>query len=361
MKRPEFMNNRCLRIVAVAAGWAALGFVLSLEVYFNMRVEMSWTDFIGVAIPQFGRAAMWACLAPFILLLRARMPLSAGRWFGGILFHMAFSFMVMATFYLGRIEAYQIFFGPEFGGFWHTATSSFYGHNLVDMAYYWAVIAFGYGGELQRRFKNEEIRAIQLESRLMEAELKALREQIKPHFLFNTLNTVSVLVRDGKNEMAVTLLARLGSLLRISLDGNQINETTLRVQMDFLERYIEIQKARFPDRLTVDVSIEEEALGVSVPWLLLQPIVENAILHGVAPKSGPGRVEIRGRVEDGFLRLEVADDGPGFPRNRRITEGTGLANTRERLAKIYRGSSHMTLSSRAIGGILVEIMVPCRR
>jgi two-component system, LytTR family, sensor kinase len=359
MKQSESMKNRWLRIAATAAGWAFLGLVLSLEIYFNQKAEMSWADFSGVAIPQFGRAAMWACLAPFILMLRAKMPLSSGHWVGGILFHIAFSFVVMATFYLGRIEAYSIFFPME-SSFWYTARTSFYGHNLVDMAYYWAVLAFGYGGELQRRFKNEEIRAAQLESRLIEAELKALREQLKPHFLFNTLNTVAVLVRDGKNEMAVTLLARLGSLLRMSLDGNHKNETTLRVEMDFLERYVEIQKARFSDRLTVSIAVEEAALSVPVPWLLLQPIVENAILHGVAPKSGPGLVEILGRVENGSLHLEVRDDGLGLPDNRRVVEGTGLANTRERLSKIYGDKSQMTLRSRPTGGISVQIVLPSR-
>jgi hypothetical protein len=359
MKHSESMKNRWLRIAAATAGWAFLGLVLSLELYFNQRVEMSWGDFAGVAIPQFGRAAMWGCLAPFILMLRSRMPLSSGHWVGGILFHVIFSFVVMATFYLGRIEAYSIFFDST-SSFWYTARTSFYGHNLVDIAYYWAVIAFGYGGELQRRFKNEEVRVAQLESRLIEAELKALREQIKPHFLFNTLNTISVLVRDGKNETAVTLLARLGSLLRMSLDGNHKNETTLRVEMDFLERYIEIQKARFPDRLTVAISVEEAALGVPVPWLLLQPIVENAILHGVAPKAGPGRVEIHGHVREGSLHLEVTDDGPGLPDNRRVIEGTGLTNTRERLSKIYGSESRMTLRSRETGGISVEIILPSR-
>jgi two-component system, LytTR family, sensor kinase len=354
------MKNRWLRIAATAAGWAFLGLVLSLEVYFNMRAEMNWTSFVEVAIPQFGRAAMWACLAPFILMLRAKMPLGSGHWMGGILFHILFSFIVMATFYLGRIEAYSIFFGPMSESFWYTAVRSFYGHNMVDMAYYWAVIAFGYGGELQRRFRNEEIRAVQLESRLIEAELRALREQIKPHFLFNTLNTISVMVRDGKSEMAVTLLARLGSLLRMSLEGNHKNETTLRVELDFLERYLEIQKARFPDRLTVGISVDKEALGVPVPWLILQPIVENAILHGVAPKAGPGRVDILGRVECGSLHLEVRDDGAGLPENRRVVEGTGLANTRERLAKIYGGAGRMTLTGRPTGGISVEIVVPCR-
>ena len=335
--------------------------MLSLEVYFNHTAEMTtWADFVEVAIPQFGRAAMWACLAPFILMLRARMPLNAGHWVGGILFHFTFSFVVMATFYLGRIEAYLVLFDMGKTGFWRTAATSFYGHNLVDIAYYWAVIAFGYGGELQRRFKNEELRTAQLESRLIEAELKALREQLKPHFFFNTLNTISVMVREGKNEMAVTLIARLGSLLRMSLDGNHKNETTLRVEMDFLERYIEIQKARFPDRLTVAIAVDEEALCVPVPGLVLQPIVENAILHGVATPNGPGRVDILGHIEGGSLHLEVRDDGPGVPDNRRVVEGTGLTNTRERLTKIYGDASKMTLRSQPTGGISVKIVLPCR-
>jgi sensor histidine kinase YesM len=288
------------------------------------------------------------------------VPLRSGHWVGGLLFHITFSFIVMATYYLGRIEAYSLFIEATKGGFWHKANQSFYGHNLVDVAYYWAVLAFGYGSELQRKYRNEELRVAQLESRLVEAELKALREQLKPHFLFNTLNTVSAMVRDGKNELAVTLLARLGSLLRMSLDGNRENETTLRVEMDFLERYVEIQKARFSDRLTVDLAVAEDALGAYVPWLILQPIVENAILHGVAPKAGPGRVEVLGRVEDGLLHLEVRDDGPGLPPDRRVVEGTGLANTRERLEKIYRGASRMTVRSRPTGGIAVEITLPRR-
>ena len=356
------MNNRWLRVAATTALWAFLGLMLSLEVFFNSRAEMmKWGGFVEVAIPQFGRAAMWACLAPFILMLRERMPLSAGHWFGGILFHISFSIVVMATYYLGRIEAYSILFpDSSYRGFWQSAFQGFYGHNLVDLAYYWAVIAYGYGNEFQRKYKNEEIRVAHLESRLIEAELKALREQLKPHFLFNTLNTISSLIRDGRNDLAVTLLARLGSLLRMSLEGTRENETTLRVEMDFLERYVEIQKARFPDRLTVDMAVEEAALGVPVPWLLLQPIVENAILHGVAPKAGPGRVEVLGRVENGCLRLEVKDDGPGLPENRRIVEGTGLSNTRERLSKLYGDKGSMSVRGRPSGGISVEITIPCR-
>ena len=361
MNLPGSMKNRWLRIAAYGLGWGFVGLVLSLELYFNQRAEMNWADFTNIAIPQLGRAAMWAVMAPFILMLRSRVPLSAGCWVGGIFFHISFSIIVMITYYLGRMEAYALFFVPFTGGFWHAAARGFYGHNLVDLACYWAVLAFGYGSELHRKFRNEEIRAAQLESRLIEAELRALREQLKPHFFFNTLNTISVMVREGKNDMAVTLLARLGSLLRMSLDGSRENETPLQVEMDFLERYLEIQKARFSDRLTVAIDVERDALAVTVPWLLLQPIVENAILHGVAPKAGPGRVEIAGRVDHGTLRLEVRDDGPGLPDNRRVVEGTGLANTRERLRKLYGEAGTMDIRGRPTGGIAVEIALPCRK
>jgi len=146
----------------------------------------------------------------------------------------------------------------------------------------------------------------------------------------------------------------------MSLDGNRDNETSLRAEMDFLERYVDIQRARFPDRLTVDISVDKAALAVPVPWLILQPIVENAILHGIAPKAGPGRVEVLGRVEDGSLHLEVRDDGLGKPGGGGFAEGTGLMNTRERLAKIYGGAGRMTLRGRPTGGIAVEIVLPCR-
>jgi len=355
--RPS-MKSRWLTVAAAAAGWAFLGLVLSLELYFNQRAEMDWADFATLAIPQFGRAAMWACMTPFILLLGSRLPLRSGHWVGGVLFHAAFSCAIMAIFYLGRMEANAQLSGPPTGGFWHASLHGFYGHNFVDVACYWAVLAFGYGSELQRKYKNEEVRAAQLESRLIEAELKALREQLKPHFFFNTLNTIAILVREGNNEKAVTLIARLGSLLRMSLDANHDNVAPLRVEMDFLDRYVEIQKARFSDRLTVTIAVDDAALGIAVPWLLLQPIVENAILHGVAPKAGPGRVDILGRVEAGRLRLEVRDDGPGLPENRRVVEGTGLANTRERIRKLYGDAGQLTVRGRPAGGVAVEIVIP---
>ena len=360
---PEMMRNRWTRYGAVASGFALLGLLLSLEVYFNSRAgerELA-VDFFEVAWPQFGRAFMWALLAPLILRMREKLPLSRGHWWGGIGFHLAMSFVVMATYYLGRMLAYRLYWGKFEAGFWDMALASFYGRNLIDMVYYWGVIAFGFYLEILQRFRNEELKAAQLEARLVETELKSLREQLQPHFLFNTLNTISVLVRENQNDRAVTLIARLSSLLRMSLDNTGVHEVTLRQEMDFLERYIDIQKARFSDRLDVRIAIEPAAMEARIPNLLLQPLVENAIVHGIAPKSGPGRVDVVGRVADGKLHLEVRDDGPGLaPGVNGMKEGIGLSNTRERIAKIYGAQGQLSLRSEPGRGVCVQIVLPCR-
>jgi len=357
------MNKRWAKIAVAVAAAAFMGLMLTFELYFNSRAMREVVDLVDVAVPQFGRAAMWALLAPLILRLREKMPLSRGHWVGGVSFHLLASFVLMATYYLGRIWGYMLFWkeaaGP--GGFWSMAISSFYGRNIIDMAYYWGVVAFGYSLEIHQKYKTEELKAAQLEARLIETELKALRQQMHPHFLFNTMNTIAVLVRERRNDDAVALLARLSSLLRMSLDNTGVPEVTVQQELDFLGHYIEIQKARFSDRLRVTITMAPEALTARIPNLLLQPIVENAIIHGVAPKTGPGHVEISGRVEGDKLHLEVRDDGPGIVNgNVRAKEGVGLANTRERLAKIYGARSHLLLHSEPGRGVAVQIVVPYR-
>jgi sensor histidine kinase YesM len=278
-----------------------------------------------------------------------------------VAFHFFMSFVVMAVYYLGRSFAYAWIENEPLSEFWTFARQNFYGRNMIDMAYYWAVLAFGYSFEIYQKYKNEELKAAQLETRLIEAELQALRQQMHPHFLFNTMNTIAVLVRERKNDEAVTLLAQLSTLLRISLDGTRTPEVTLRQEMEFLGRYLEIQKARFSDRLNVTVNLPSETMDARIPNLLLQPIVENAILHGIAQKQGPGMVQINGRIDAGLLHLEVSDDGPGFsagklPRR----EGIGLSNTRERLAKIYGANQQLVLKSEPGRGVTVQIVLPFR-
>ncbi len=369
---PAAMHHRWIRFAVFVTGWAFLGLVLTLELYFNLRAggpmlhadangQTMAVSFHEVAVGQFGRTLLWALLAPLILRMRKAIPLSRGRGWGGVGFHLTMSFVVMAAYYLGRIFVFRKLWDEEADNFWEIALSGFYGRNIIDMAYYWAVIAVGYNLEIYHRYKDQAVKAAQLEARLVETELKALREQLRPHFLFNTLNTISVLIRENKNDEAVTLIARLSSLLRMTLDNTRLQEVTLREEIDFLSRYVDIQKARFSDRLEVAIAIEPAALEARIPNLLLQPLVENAILHGVAPKSGAGRVDVIGRVDGGRLHLEVRDDGAGLPTTvKSAREGVGLANTRERLAKIYGIEGQLTINSVPGRGVSVQIVLPCR-
>lgn len=355
------MNPRWAKIALLGGAAAFMGTVLTLELYFNSRAMMEPVDVADIAIPQFGRAIMWALQVPWIFRLQQQIRVDRGHRLPGYALHAAASLTVMGTFYLGRMFFYALIWRQPLEGFWHDATANFYGRNMVDIAFYWAAVGFGYSFQLYQRFKSEELKAAQLEARLVETELKALRQQMHPHFLFNTMNTVAVLVREGRTDEAVTLLARLSSLLRMSLDQTGVPEVTLRQELDFLERYIEIQQMRFSDRLTVTVDVAPEAMSARIPNLLLQPLVENAILHGVAPKAGPGRVDVRGRLENGNLHLDVSDDGPGLPSGaERTREGIGLANTRERIAKVYGARGRMVLRSSPGQGVSVEIVLPFR-
>jgi two-component system, LytTR family, sensor kinase len=356
------MPSREAKWIILIGVWLFVGLVLSTEVYFNVRVREPDVSFMTVAMPQYVRVLYWALLTPFILRLRRTFPFRRGKLGGSISLHVSASFLVMAVFFLGRMAYILLREGESLAGFWEMAHRSFFGRNLIDIAFYWAVIAFGHTQQLQQRVKNEELKAAQLESRLMETELKALKQQLHPHFLFNTLNTISVLVREKRNEEAVHLIARLSALLRMSLDSTRVHEVTLRQEMEFLKPYLEIQKARFLDRLTVHTDIAPEALEAKIPNLLLQPLVENAIVHGVTAKNAPGTIEIKGQAKEGNLYLEVRDDGPGFssPDQERVKEGIGLSNTRTRLSKIYGTRCQMLLRSQKGGGASVQIVLPFR-
>jgi len=363
-------QGRWNRVLLIAAGWMLVGLMLALELYFNERAWIHRTrtpgevDLWGLAAPQFMRTLMWAALAPLILKLREKVPLSTGYWAGGVGFHLTFSFVVMMVYYAGRWLGYFLWIRQAWppDGFWVELIHGFYGRNLIDMVYYWGVLAFGHTLEIHQRYRRQELRSAQLEARLTELELKALRQQLHPHFLFNTLNTVAVLVREKRNDEAVGLLSRLGGLLRMALDPARKAEITLQQEMEFLEAYIGIQRLRFADRLAVNIDISEEARRAMIPSLLLQPIVENAVLHGVAPKAGPGRLDILGWVRHGVLHLEVRDDGAGLPRAglTRVREGVGLTNTRDRLVKLYGTRSQLTLKSEPGRGVTVQIVLPYR-
>jgi LytS/YehU family sensor histidine kinase len=224
---------------------------------------------------------------------------------------------------------------------------------------YWVLAGATWGYDYYARYRQGEIHAAQLSTQLAQAQLQALRTQLHPHFLFNTLNAIATLVyRDP--EAADQMIARLSDLLRITLEGIGVQEAPLAKEIDFLRGYLEIEQARFGDRLTVDMQIAPEALEARVPYLILQPLVENAIRHGIASHSQPGRVVIYASSDNGSLVLEVRDNGPGLANGSgTITrKGMGLTNTRSRLEKLYGGRQRFETKTGPNGGFVVTMTFP---
>jgi two-component system, LytTR family, sensor kinase len=210
-------------------------------------------------------------------------------------------------------------------------------HTFVLLA--WSVFYFA--------IKHYE-RSLKAESLAHQARLQALRYQLNPHFLFNTLNAISTLVVDKRNAEAGKMIARLSDFLRMTLDRPDVEEVPLSDEIEFVRRYLEIEQVRFGDRLSVKIDVAEDAWTARVPVMVLQPLVENAIRHAVAPRAEGGRIEIGATIEDRGLRIWVADDGPGLNGNGN-GNGIGLTNTRERLRQLY-GSAHRFELRSANGG-----------
>jgi two-component system, LytTR family, sensor kinase len=243
---------------------------------------------------------------------------------------------------------------------------------------YWAVVAATHALDWYNRYRDREVVTSRLEAQLAGARLDLLRVQLQPHFLFNTLHAISELMHEDV-ERADLMLTHLSELLRLALASTAAREVPLRQELEFLQRYLEIQQMRFQDRLSVRLDVESEVLDARLPYLILQPLVENAIRHGVATRPGPGRVEVRaarvantlagptpGRGRDdhgseirmGMLRLEVRDDGPGLPGAGDVREGLGLANTRLRLQESYGDRQRFELANATDGGLRVTVEIP---
>jgi two-component system LytT family sensor kinase len=223
----------------------------------------------------------------------------------------------------------------------------------VELLVYGGVAAAQLGADFYRRLREREVHSANLEAALVNARLQALELQIQPHFLFNTLNAVSALVRGGKADAAVVMIAGLSDLLRYSLDHAGQPCVTLEEESAMLRLYLEIQRTRFPDRLSFGIDIPPEARRVAVPTLILQPLAENALRHGIACSAGAGQVSVRAMRENGRLRIEMVNSGSLQPR----PEGIGLRNTRERLRQIYGGEHGFDLRQSG-EGVVASLSIP---
>ena len=338
--------------------WTGLGLLLSIQSY------LLWPNVTFAASMQatMPRWYLWGLLAPFIFAVDHRVLArftAVRRILAHVPLAILFTFAAMALEYAVQ-RVFKVGWGPETAG--RFFLQNFLAHSMVYAVIGGASIATSYAAEARRR-EQEAARLIlhsaQLETHLAEARLRTLQSQLNPHFLFNTFNTISAFTETDP-KTARRMMARLGALLRSSLDHAGRQEVTLAEELRFLEDYLTIERLRFEDRLTVDVRVEDGAREALVPSFVLQPLVENAIRHGTGALLRPGHVDVCARRMDARLRIEIEDDGIGLPEGWRMEDhaGIGLSNIARRLEELYRSEHSFVLCARTGGGVRVEITLP---
>jgi signal transduction histidine kinase len=306
----------------------------------------------------------WAALAPAILALAARFgPERPARWLAvhvpaallaGVV-HNALEIPIMSLAQPWPAEPIPTPFLARFVG---RLTSTLH----LDLFIYLAIVGASHAVDYYRRFRDRDLRAAQLESRLSEARLESLRLQLQPHFVFNNQHTVAGLVRQGDNAPAVEMLARLSDLLRANLDGGDRPLVPVAEELALADLYLGIQQVRFADRLRVERDVDPELLGFAVPPFVLQPLLENAVRHGLAVRAGAGLLRVVVARDGERLRLEVQDDGQGLDTgNGAPVDGVGLGNTRARLAQLFGDEARLALLPRTGGGAVARLTLPAVR
>jgi sensor histidine kinase YesM len=363
--------------ILVLVGWLMIGLSFTFNYYFFaehyvaiFKQPPTLSQMLVWELPYW---LLWAGLAPLIFWFAQRFPIDRERWLLNSLFHIAacvFLSIAHRAIYLIigwllHVAAYQ-----ELTSIPQLYSSDILFNLPTGFMSYGTIFLVSYVIGYYRRHQEEELKITRLKAELAqaqlqvtEAQLQALKMQMHPHFLFNTLNSISALL-DEDVDAADQMLARLGDLLRMTLENSGAQEVTLQEELEFLRCYLEIEQVRFHDRLTVNMHIEPETLDARIPNLILQPIVENAIKHGIVSRIAPGRIEISARRSGDTLQLQVKDNGPGLHQGEspsgRVKEGLGLANTRARLEQMYRAGYRFEMRDVADpeGGLQVTLEVP---
>jgi two-component system LytT family sensor kinase len=311
-----------------------------------------------------------ALLTPLVLWAGRRFPFERRNWRRRVLIHLLFS-LAFASIQLVSESALLFRFGV-FPVVMKTFTATFFFLLMVgfhqNVLTYWTILGIQYAFRYYHAYRDRERQAMRLElnasvlqTQLARANLSALKMQLQPHFLFNTLNAVVVLIRQHRAREAEQMLARLSDLLRRVLDEVEEQEVPLSRELEYLRLYLSIEQVRFQDRLEIEIATDPDTLEALFPHMGLQPIVENAIHHGVGRRSAPGRIPIHASRVGAALKVIVEDNGPGLPAaSDLVAPGIGLANTRARLNQLYGDAGRLTVENGAQAGVVATMSLPFR-
>ena len=316
---------------------------------------------------------MWT---PAIFWLGRRFRFDRQHWLVALPVHVAAS-LIITSLHLALVGGFRFYLQGLRGGdpdLSYTIAEAFFRTVDLELPVYWAIIGLQHAVDYYRQARARELRAARLEVRLVQSQLQALQQQLHPHFLFNTLHAISTLVHRDPDK-ADAMIEKLSDLLRITLRKVGVQEVELAEELEYLRAYLDIEQVHFGPRLMINYRIDVAALDALVPTLIMQPLVENAIRHGLEPQVRGGSLTIeaqigapatrtvrRGVEADGdTLWLRVRDNGVGFAKGQHQRDGVGLANTRSRLDRLYGEQAALTIRENPGGGVLVDIYLPLRR
>jgi signal transduction histidine kinase len=353
------MTPTLLRGIGWAALWSLVGLAIASEIYLSSNFlgrSITWGEAISDSLEDW---YVYGVLSIAVIWLARRYPPERGsRWVTAAIHlgaALAFSFVyIVARTLVGEVDSLIAGEPASFAEIFRPLLVRTFPFNLLV---YGVILTVSHALDYYRKYHERTVQTLELEKHLTEAKLQALLHQLKPHFLFNTLNGIASLMHTDVDD-ADRMLVRLSELLRITMSHTGAPQTSLRDEITFIERYLDIEKIRFRNRLEVDIAIDDDAITAQVPSLILQPMVENAMHHGIEPQSRMGRIEISGKRSDGNLVLKIRDNGTGIPAEGLKREGIGVANTRARLAELYGANQKFEMANQPEGGLCVSITIP---
>lgn len=340
------MNSKFRAILPYFA-WLLIGIVFGSQLHlFASRTggRMGWVDSMIWEVPRW---MWWPFLAPVVRKLQLKYPLRGANRTKAIVNHSVFSLLLSLLHLLLFVSSFHLIHlaKGDHGKFFDTLQFAFPLDFHVGVAVYWLII-------LLKEHSDSQQRVTKLQAEVTHAQLQALRMQLHPHFLFNTLNSISSYLRSDV-EIADEMIGRLGHFLRLTLQNPGTEEIVLEKELQFLKEYLAIEQARFQDRLHAEYEIEPATLQALVPNLILQPVVENAVRHGIA---GSGTIRIAAKRLNGHLQIVIHDNGAGLPEN--VKKGIGLTATGDRLHRMYGADARVDLVNDPNGGTTVTLLIP---
>jgi glucose-6-phosphate-specific signal transduction histidine kinase len=349
------------RWIWIASIWAGFGLIDAMQTVFVMRAEGMHHAWARLFVTQAFSFLPWAVATGLVMRLGRRFPPVKVRPLATWCVHLV-SCAVIGLLFAAWTMWLDVSLNPyaiaaPAGPFVHLWLYTFYNGILSSLVLYTAIVAVSYVLDSKSRLAHQQTETARLNEQLSKAQLDALRRQIEPHFLFNTLNAITGLVREKKNDAAVNMIAGLSDFLRRLLEDSTRQQVPLGEELEFAQKYLDIQKVRFLERLQFSVDIPTDLLLAQVPTLILQLMVENAIKHGIAQRAQGGEIRIAASRANDRLTVTVYNDGPAV-KWETMRSGIGIANMRTRLRSLYGDAFELSMQNQDPGGVEVTVSVP---